>query len=67
MVVGLSPIAVTQTSDIVPVLSKEFLDIQAIIECGFLFVFLTGFTSFSVLLLFLSPSLSLCMVFDVIS
>ena len=32
MVVGSSPIAAT--SDIVPVLSKEFLDIQANTECG---------------------------------
>ena len=29
------PVAVTQTSDFAPVLSKEFLDIQATIECGF--------------------------------
>ena len=34
MVVGSSPVAVTSTSDIVPVSSKEFLNIQAIIECG---------------------------------
>ena len=27
--------AVTYTSDIVPVLSKEFLNIQATTECGF--------------------------------
>ena len=33
MVVGLSPVAVI--SDIAPVLSKEFLDIRAIIEGGF--------------------------------
>ena len=32
---GLSPVAVTYTSDFVPALSKEFLDIQATIECGF--------------------------------
>ena len=35
MVVGSSPVAVTSTSDIVPVSSKEFLDIQAAIGCGF--------------------------------
>ena len=32
---GLSPVGVTETSDIVPVSSKEFLDIQATIECTF--------------------------------
>ena len=32
---GSSPVAVTYTSDIVLVLSKEFLDIQATLECGF--------------------------------
>ena len=32
---GLSLIAVTETSDIVPVLSKEFPEIQATTECGF--------------------------------
>ena len=36
MVVGSSPVAVTSTSDSAPVSSKEFLDIQAIIECGFI-------------------------------
>ena len=35
MVVGSSPVAVTSTSDSPPVSSKEFMDIQAIIECGF--------------------------------
>ena len=35
MVVGLSPVAVTYTSDIVPVSSKEFLEIQANIKCRF--------------------------------
>ena len=35
VVVGLSPVAVIFTSDIAPVLSKEFLDIQATIECGY--------------------------------
>ena len=35
MVVGSSPVAVTSTSDSARVSSKEFLDIQAIIECGF--------------------------------
>ena len=38
MVVGSSPVAVTETSDITSVLSKgkEFLDIQAIMECKFI-------------------------------
>ena len=35
MVVGSSPVAVTQLSDIAPLLGKEFLDIQANIECEF--------------------------------
>ena len=35
MVLGSSPVAVTQTSDFEPALSKECLDIQATIECGF--------------------------------
>ena len=35
MVVGSSPVAITLTSDIVPVLSKEFVDIQATIACVF--------------------------------
>ena len=35
MVVGSSPVSVTKTSDFAPVSSKEFLDIQATIECGF--------------------------------
>ena len=35
MAVGLSPIAVPETSDFVPVFRKEFLDIQATIECEF--------------------------------
>ena len=34
MVVGSSPVAVTYTSDFAPASSKEFLDIQATIECG---------------------------------
>ena len=34
MDVGSSPVAVTYTPDIASVLSKEFLDIQATIECG---------------------------------
>ena len=34
-IVGSSPVAVTETSDFAPVSSKEFLDIQATIECGF--------------------------------
>ena len=32
---GSNPVAVTQTSDIAPVSSKVFLDIQATIECKF--------------------------------
>ena len=32
---GSNPIAAIQTSDIAPVSSKEFPDIQAITECGF--------------------------------
>ena len=35
MVVGSNPVAVTQTSDIAPALSKEFLDIQATTEWKF--------------------------------
>ena len=35
MVLGSSPVAVTSPSDFAPASSKEFLDIQAIIECGF--------------------------------
>ena len=35
VVVVLNPIAVTKTSDIGPVCSKEFLDIQETIECKF--------------------------------
>ena len=33
--VGLIPVTVTYISDIAPVSSKEFPDIQATIECGF--------------------------------
>ena len=32
---GSGPVAVTQSSDFAPVSSKECLDIQATIECGF--------------------------------
>ena len=35
VLLGLSPVAVTQTSDIAFLWSKEFLDIQANIKCGF--------------------------------
>ena len=35
MVVGSSPVAVTSTSDFASVSRKEFLDVQATIECGF--------------------------------
>ena len=35
MFVGSISVAVTQTLDLAPVLSKEFLGIQANIDCGF--------------------------------
>ena len=35
MVLGSSPVAVTQALDFAPACSKELLDIQATIECGF--------------------------------
>ena len=35
LVVGSNPVAVTSPSDFAPASSKEFLDIQATIECGF--------------------------------
>ena len=35
MVLGSSSVAVTSPSDFAPASSKEFLDIQATIECGF--------------------------------
>ena len=35
MVLGSSPVAVTSHSDFAPASSKEFLDFQATIECGF--------------------------------
>ena len=35
MVLGSSPAAVTSPSDFAPASSKEFLEIQATIECGF--------------------------------
>ena len=35
MVLGSSPVVVTSPSDFAPASSKEFLDIQATIECGF--------------------------------
>ena len=35
MVLGSSPVAVTSPSNFAPALSKEFLEIQATIECGF--------------------------------
>ena len=34
MLVGSSPVADTQTSDIAPFLCKDFLNIQVTIECG---------------------------------
>ena len=35
VVLGSSPFAVTSPSNFVPASSKEFLDIQATVECGF--------------------------------
>ena len=35
MILGSSPFAFTSTSDFAPALNKEFLDIEAAIECGF--------------------------------
>ena len=35
MVVGSSPVAATSTSDLAPASEKEFLELQAPIECGF--------------------------------
>ena len=35
MVVNSNSVAVTETSDVAPVSRKEFLDIQATIECRF--------------------------------
>ena len=35
MIAGSSAVAITQTSDIAPIMSKEFLDIQAIKERRF--------------------------------
>ena len=35
VVLGSSPVAVTSPSDFAPASSKEFLDIQATVECGF--------------------------------
>ena len=35
MILDSSPVAVTSTSDFTPASSKEFLDIQTTIECGF--------------------------------
>ena len=36
MVLGSTPVAVTSPSDFAPASSKEYLDIQAAIECGFI-------------------------------
>ena len=44
-VVGTSPVAVIYTLDFAPVSSKEFLDIQATIECGFTLKRVRGMTS----------------------
>ena len=35
MVLGSSPVTVTSPSDFAPASSKEFLNIQATVECGF--------------------------------
>ena len=35
VVAGSSPVAVASTSDFAPASSKEFIDIQTTIECGF--------------------------------
>ena len=35
MIVGSNPVSVTETSDIAPVSTEEFLDIQATTECRF--------------------------------
>ena len=35
VVLGSSPVTVTSPSDFAPASSKEFLDIQATVECGF--------------------------------
>ena len=35
MLLGSVPVAVTSPSDFAPASSKEFLGIQAIVECGF--------------------------------
>ena len=35
MVVGATPVPITYTSDFALVSSKEFLDVQEAIECGF--------------------------------
>ena len=35
VVLGSSPVTVTKPSEFAPASSKEFLDIQATIECGF--------------------------------
>ena len=44
MVLGSSPVAVTSPSDFAPASSKEFLDIQATIECGFTLSRVRGMT-----------------------
>ena len=36
MVLGSSPVAVTSPIDFAPASRKELLDIQAVIECGFI-------------------------------
>ena len=35
MILGSGPVAVTETADLVPAMSKVFLDIQSTIKCGF--------------------------------
>ena len=44
MVLGSSPVAVTYSSGFAPAWSKEFLDIQATIECGFTLKRVRGMT-----------------------
>ena len=44
MVLGSSPVTVTSPSDFAPASTKEFLDIQAIIECGFTLKRVRGMT-----------------------
>ena len=47
MVLASSPVAVTSPSDFAPASSKEFLDIQATIECGFTLKCVHDMTTYS--------------------